>query len=333
MRHCVRAPRSRRAVFRGHPRVRGEHRDGMSPPNDTLGPSPRARGAHFVGDAVLDDEGTIPACAESTPSAASSPPSARDHPRVRGEHLPRPRYWGVRAGPSPRARGARDIPVEVQPNGGTIPACAGSTSIALTAEDLPAGPSPRARGAPGELGGPVSGHGTIPACVGSTNAAPLLVSVAEDHPRVRGEHGSLAEPDRTNAGPSPRARGAPAGIDGQAQLGGTIPACAGSTRASRANARVLRDHPRVRGEHLNWLGVMFWPRGPSPRARGALATRAAHTPGQGTIPACAGSTPRYLRNGARGRGPSPRARGAPQSEGGCVGGVGTIPACAGSTTR
>ena len=91
-----------------------------------------------------------------------------------------------------------------------------------------------------------------------------------DHPRIRGEHilGRLRVPERL--GSSPHTRGAPACSDIDYFDLGIIPAYAGSTIDTGDSVRViawiipayagstsrclgvliiLRDHPRIRGEH------------------------------------------------------------------------------------
>src|SRR5690606_62082 len=111
---------------------------------------------------------------------------------------------------------------------GTIPACAGSTSLTDRPEsgdrDHPRvrgehgafrfggvvgkGPSPRARGAPVLPPWFVEEAGTIPACAGSTTTSRPSPTSSRDHPRVRGEHGMGYMSDDGAQGPSPRARGA-----------------------------------------------------------------------------------------------------------------------------
>ncbi|SNT60786.1 hypothetical protein SAMN05443665_105927 [Actinomadura meyerae] len=91
------------------------------------GSSPGARGARIAGRVRRVVAGTIPACAGSTGPPCPRTRSCRDHPRVRGEHQPRPGGEALEAGPSPRARGALVRRLVVQDRDGTIPACAGST--------------------------------------------------------------------------------------------------------------------------------------------------------------------------------------------------------------
>ncbi len=70
---------------------------------------------------------------------------------------------------------------------------------------------------------------------------------------------------------------------------GTIPAGAGSSGVPRVVERGLEDHPRGCGEQLRREDRIDGKPGPSPRVRGAVAGRVLHSPGQGTIPAGAGS--------------------------------------------
>ncbi len=150
-----------------HPRVRGEQRVPSRFRERVQGPSPRARGAVDLRDRADLGDGTIPACAGSSP--ASRPPRARagDHPRVRGEQDGRGVPVSGGTGPSPRARGAGVLHWALADVPGTIPACAGSSSVAgsrggdgwdhprvrgeqfLARDHDPTGPgpSPRARGA------------------------------------------------------------------------------------------------------------------------------------------------------------------------------------------
>ncbi len=213
------------------------------------------------------------------------------------------------------------------------------------------GPSPRARGAAEAEGGLVQGVGTIPACAGSSGLAHALGPSFRDHPRVRGEQPAGGGAAGDGSGPSPRARGAVVRDDGRGDVRGTIPACAGSSRACRGRCTTGWDHPRVRGEQpgpgLHRRVVL----GPSPRARGADLSQSQVEAVAGTIPACAGSSARpaawrwIWRDHPRVRGeqrqgwlacwavagPSPRARGADHREEQEGVASGTIPACAGSS--
>ncbi len=232
------------------------------------GPSPRSRGTRLPLLVFQQRHGTVPACAGNTRRTCRTPWRSGDHPRMRGEHIEPPAWAIARLGPSPHARGTHSLAPQLRAQTGTIPACAGNTCILPSSagrlrdhprvrgehhmnvpQMLPAGgPSPRARGTPRECRLVVAPDGTIPACAGNTEAA-------------------MTTPRRYQ-GPSPRARGTPCrGIPRRVRRG-TIPACAGNTRSTSRRRTSRRDHPRVRGEHVDRSVGDAVVQGPSPRARG-----------------------------------------------------------------
>ena len=77
---------------------------------------------------------------------------------------------------------------------------------------------------------------------------------------------------------------------------GIIPAYAGSTTPPGESMRVLRDHPRIRGEHSWRLTDAMVEGGSSPHTRGALSVFDMTSPFWGIIPAYAGSTVRLLQS-------------------------------------
>ena len=184
-----------------------------------------------------------------------------------------------------------DVPIKPRRRvqGGTIPACAGSTSSAScrssSAWDHPrvcgehsassasatrrAGSSPRLRGAPVERHAPKLQVGIIPACAGSTVLDWHVDRAEGDHPRVCGEHFRASQRERLPSGSSPRVRGAQTLVHAVAALLGIIPACAGSTLASYLVGCPLWDHPRVCGEHCSKSRGSHSASGSSPRVRGA----------------------------------------------------------------
>src|SRR5690606_22513329 len=131
-------------------------------------------------------------------------------------------------GSPPRARGARDAPLERSGVAWITPACAGSTPACslptqrtldhprVRGEHPPATPRPggklgsppRARGARlGRLTDATGGRIT-PACAGSTVSDAERVANRADHPRVRGEHVTHPSRPGRHLGSPPRARGA-----------------------------------------------------------------------------------------------------------------------------
>ncbi len=254
-----------------------------------------------------------------------------------------------------------------------IPAYAGSTTWALPSSSrswdhprvcgehrisfvvvlaLP-GSSPRMRGAlevePHLSGAP----GIIPAYAGSTWNDGSAGSKGQDHPRVCGEHFQKDFKRNSNIGSSPRMRGARAAIRGPRDAPGIIPAYAGSTIFKIVIEWIVKDHPRVCGEHPMTERRRQSNRGSSPRMRGAPGRRTRPSRRLGIIPAYAGSThchrpPRLVRRdhprvcgehprapppARRYSGSSPRMRGAPDAEEPIRVDNGIIPAYAGSTKR
>ena len=255
-----------------------------------------------------------------------------DHPRLRGEHPQSARQ--LPGGPSdhPRLRGEH------------------KDEFSTLAADR--GPPPPARGARRAVLALPAEVGTTPACAGSTWTGPATRPVTGDHPRLRGEHLLSKRRVREFSGPPPPARGAQAHLLGEAGVGGTTPACAGSTTVRFVRVAISRDHPRLRGEHHASTMARNQSKGPPPPARGARDHVGGVGDDPGTTPACAGSTwsgaaisspprdhPRlrgehYRRNrtGPDAAGPPPPARGARSTAAPPSLAGGTTPACAGSTS-
>ena len=277
------------------------------------------------------------------------------------------------SGSSPRMRGARIFNAKIGISRGIIPAYAGSTSKNIPFSEMawdhpracgehlfPAryfffllGSSPRMRGARCATCQVCNSFGIIPAYAGSTPMTARTAEMTRDHPRVCGEHHAFMTASRNPSGSSPRMRGAPCDAPGQLRDEGIIPAYAGSTRLSLINNVLIRDHPRVCGEHRLLYLFRFRFRGSSPCMRGALVVEVAGDGDAGIIPAYAGSTPRAASTaGAEGdhprvcgehlcssrplsvsQGSSPRMRGAPRHHPRLKVERGIIPAYAGSTQR
>ena len=110
-----------------HPRIRGEHPHRLLLCERGEGSSPHTRGA--LGDLLIDllDDRIIPAYAGSTSTPVLPTASPRDHPRIRGEHLPQSAMTTYLTGSSPHTRGARRSCSFATRGSGIIPAYAGST--------------------------------------------------------------------------------------------------------------------------------------------------------------------------------------------------------------
>ena len=118
----------RRPLLWDHPRVCGEHFDGVEAGGYVRGSSPRVRGTPRGYRRCVRWHGIIPACAGNTKASVRRRQAAQDHPRVCGEHLRLALMSSRLTGSSPRVRGthgAADHPGAVA---GIIPACAGNTA-------------------------------------------------------------------------------------------------------------------------------------------------------------------------------------------------------------
>ena len=361
--------RSPRSAAGGHPRERGEACSRGSWAASLRGPSPRARGSRRQRRAAGRRGGAIPASAGKPRPARFSVDLRRGHPRERGEanfaRSPSACSWG----PSPRARGSRDLDASRRGVAGAIPASAGKpptpgrcprpgeghprergeAARRSPARDEALGPSPRARGSLARRVIRPAINRAIPASAGKPNSPRRTCSSIWGHPRERGEAMQALDAVRGAPGPSPRARGSPGRITRAVEGAGAIPASAGKPDNRNGRSARARGHPRERGEAAILDAVRRPPRGPSPRARGSRLAPGRGGGYRGAIPASAGKPasrssgrpserghPRERGEaigiaGARGRdaGPSPRARGSPGRGRGDVRNAGAIPASAG----
>ena len=211
-----------------HPRIRGEHSDGVLTRMSIGGSSPHTRGAQPHEAASREMKRIIPAYAGSTVRRASSTWSTADHPRIRGEHGVGHDEAVVDGGSSPHTRGARCGTRRGCCRWRIIPAYAGSTvdvrGHGYSSSDHPrirgehkgprlgegsgSGSSPHTRGARARAAtGPASTR-IIPAYAGSTGPAGRSTPRSSDHPRIRGEHVSVPTVLAAHVGSSPHTRGA-----------------------------------------------------------------------------------------------------------------------------
>ena len=313
-----------------HPRIRGEHNVASCPHMTRAGSSPHTRGA----PSQLVDESArpriIPAYAGSTCISRRRGARKWDHPRIRGEHISDGSTANMRGGSSPHTRGARVQFYGTQRGDGIIPAYAGSTHLSIPRRALmtdhprirgehlmkyglvieAAGSSPHTRGAPLRPVPESLCRRIIPAYAGSTVRIQIGGFDFEDHPRIRGEHVMVTGCSLGAAGSSPHTRGA-RDLDPRAgPAGRIIPAYAGSTWSSSSRMVVVRDHPRIRGEHDVAAPHRRARLGSSPHTRGALIRGAGRVVGDRIIPAYAGSTIVEEETGRKPIGSSPHTRGA-----------------------
>ena len=114
-------------AVRDHPRIRGEHHSGVPELALLRGSSPHTRGAPSRRVRVRSPHGIIPAYAGSTLFFLAQQSADKDHPRIRGEHLPLRYVMRNCLGSSPHTRGALDCKTLLLRVSGIIPAYAGST--------------------------------------------------------------------------------------------------------------------------------------------------------------------------------------------------------------
>ena len=125
-------PRPTLRPTRDHPRMCGEHTSIGEPEVVITGSSPHVRGAQRRQPHPLQQGGIIPACAGSTEKGGRGSAHVRDHPRMCGEHLRSCVSIAACGGSSPHVRGAPVMSAFIAVTAGIIPACAGSTGLALT---------------------------------------------------------------------------------------------------------------------------------------------------------------------------------------------------------
>ena len=157
----------------------------------------------------------------------------------------------------------------------------------------------------------VSRQGSSPHTRGAPSARWEHSSSMKDHPRIRGEHATMAAlivaavriipayagstagastRRRPRGGSSPHTRGARVAQSIQAIQARIIPAYAGSTPDWRGSIHREKDHPRIRGEHRHKGEKAAFQTGSSPHTRGARQRPAHAGDDHGIIPAYAGST-------------------------------------------
>ena len=234
------------------------------------GTSPRTRGKHAVPLIHLPQTRNIPAHAGKTSPSHFAIVGFREHPRARGENTPDNYGGSIIRGTSPRTRGKRPR------------WCA--------APHPERGTSPRTRGKPAVTWCGLPKGRNIPAHAGKTPSKTTTPSVAQEHPRARGENAHLLRAYRIRIGTSPRTRGKRKGTARAGTKGRNIPAHAGKTLAAAAKASQAGEHPRARGENEYQVCFGRSVAGTSPRTRGKRSLPSEYRRGTGNIPAHAGKT-------------------------------------------
>ena len=298
----------------------------------SVGDHPRIRGEHQVGyPLAASDARIIPAYAGSTSPNPATAIWKEDHPRIRGEHDAVFLDRIPLAGSSPHTRGALDPESLTLEDIRIIPAYAGSTAqyrnIVKWQKD-----HPRIRGehrwsefsptAPGWI---------IPAYAGSTYGRFRRAAAQPDHPRIRGEHEPRSYRRHPKAGSSPHTRGARGAAGHHPADPRIIPAYAGSTVYLAILAAAVKDHPRIRGEHVAEASGEDRKRGIIPAYAGSTSAGVVQVRGRRDHPRIRGEHGRRVAPRADTVGSSPHTRGARRRRPHPNVDRGIIPAYAGST--
>ena len=145
----------------------------------------------------------------------------------------------------------------------------GGEKAELTAAVISAMGSPPRRRGKGyrEFGIDISDRIT-PAQAGKSVAPRQKRSALWDHPRVGGEKYSRPSYSRISMGSPPRGRGKVDSLSRQLTGSGITPAWAGKSKEPLKICEKQEDHPRVGGEKLDLLAVVFSALGSPPRGRG-----------------------------------------------------------------
>ena len=154
------------------------------------------------------------------------------------------------------------------------------------------GSSPHVRGTRLGRGLVVARGGIIPACAGNTRQSTHGTVKRWDHPRMCGEHLAAYAGEIEEVGSSPHVRGTQPSRCPISTRTGIIPACAGNTRRFCFLFLLVRDHPRMCGEHGSRQKKEKSFSGSSPHVRGTRSGCCCGVGCFGIIPACAGNTPR-----------------------------------------
>ena len=191
------------------------------------------------------------------------------HPRSRGENSCASHMAAFRFGSSPLTRGKRAGWSATAKRWRLIPAHAGKTRHRQSAR-ASASAHPRSRGENGRaprISAPHTGsspltrgkraraahlraaHGLIPAHAGKTLTFVSWLFLISAHPRSRGENQAVPYVRACIPGSSPLTRGKRTLCRRVGRRLRLIPAHAGKTQAPARELRVLRAHPRSRGEN------------------------------------------------------------------------------------
>ena len=216
-------------------------------------------------------------------------PCGQDHPRLRGDHLPRPCATNSPTGSPPPTRGPYVIYRRHRCRQRITPAYAGTIASRLRCErnrwDHPRlrgdhtswwwwlslrGSPPPTRGPSAAQADGMWGPGITPAYAGTISGGMSAVSTFRDHPRLRGDHTQETWAESLGRGSPPPTRG-PSDESGEGTCtGGITPAYAGTMVVVVISGFLRGDHPRLRGDHVATSMKRLMKPGSPPPTRGPL---------------------------------------------------------------
>ena len=133
----------------------------------------------------------------------------------------------------------------------------------------------------------------IPAYAGQIFNRSACAGSREDHPRIRGTNSIRNARRHTVIGSSPHTRDKLKWIATNVPTWRIIPAYAGQIFIVKKHLCPQRDHPRIRGTNLPWIGFFQWRVGSSPHTRDKLVIADKEISGNRIIPAYAGQIPPF----------------------------------------
>ena len=255
-------------VLRDHPRLRGEKSPQYAPGRRAGGSPPLTRGKVGSGNNGSGSSGITPAYAGKSLSAPATPCVHADHPRLRGEKFPSAVVNSHPPGSPPLTRGKEYANSKEWLHDRITPAYAGKSFPAPLRRGT-GWDHPRLRGEKFSISSvrPMP-MGITPAYAGKSSIAKLQNQINEDHPRLRGEKKSISCNSRSSSGSPPLTRGKGSPGMYPESYAGITPAYAGKRDCLYLILRLLKDHPRLRGEKVFSSALLQVFRGSPPLTRG-----------------------------------------------------------------
>ena len=156
------------------------------------------------------------------------------------------------------------------------------------------GSPPPTRGTPTVLITDPVPIGITPAYAGNTACGSIRLPLLRDHPRLRGEHQFQGGLLLMVMGSPPPTRGTRWLCSWVMAMRRITPAYAGNTSVSDLSGHSDRDHPRLRGEHIRQMLLIYKLQGSPPPTRGTQYSCVYFNVGVGITPAYAGNTLSYI---------------------------------------